>query len=88
MLRKVFGISLCFIILMIILVLVLEYHSTNKSRVIIENNIEYQNKIDSIKIINDKIDSLKYKLEYDKIKINNLDDSATIQLFLELVKGD
>lgn len=88
MLKKFFGILIGFIVLLIILVFVLEYRSTNSVRVKVEDNIEYKTKIKNINIVSDSIDSLKNKLKRDEITINNLDDSATVELFLELVRGD
>lgn len=88
--KKFFGSLVCLIIMVILLVLLIKYVKINT----IENNyyyidtLEYKQKIENINKLKDTIDSLNNKIEYDKDKINNLDDSSTVKLFIELVKGE
>lgn len=72
---------------LVLWVLLTEYVSIKHSKINIED-IEYKSKIDSVDKLDIRIDRLKYKLEDDKVKINSLDDSSTVQLFIELVKSE
>ena len=85
--RKFLFIIICLIMVLVLWVLLTEYVSIKHSKINIED-IEYKSKIDSVDKLDIRIDRLKYKLEDDKVKINSLDDSSTVQLFIELVKSE
>lgn len=84
--RKFLFIIICLIMVLALLVLLTEYVSIKQSKIDIEDT-EYKTNIDNIDKLDIRIDRLKYKLEDDKAKVNNLDDSSTVQLFIELVRG-
>lgn len=76
-----------FTIIGLILGLQLRYVSTKRPTIDIDNT-EYQIKVDSIDKLTIIIDSLQYKLKQDEVKIKALDDSNTVQLFMQLVRGE